>query len=53
MNNLFEEWQNRHFTKGNKFFVRDGVINQRIWDSQRIRICFFLKEAYQNDIREL
>lgn len=50
MNNLFEEWQHRHFTKGNKFFVRDGVINQRIWDSQRIRICFFLKEAYQNDI---
>ena len=49
MDALFEEWQNRHFRIGNKYFVRDGTINQRIWDSQNIRICFFLKEAYQKD----
>lgn len=50
MNNLFEEWQDRHFRKGNNYFIRDGIINQRIWDNQELKICFFLKEAYQKDV---
>ena len=50
MNNLFEEWQNRHFSNGNNYFIRDGIVNQRIWDSQSTKICFFLKEAYQKDV---
>ena len=42
MNNLFEEWQKRHFDKGFQYFNRDGIVNQRIWDSQKVKICFFI-----------
>ena len=50
MDKLFEEWQERHFKKGNDFFSRDGIVNNRVWEQQTTkRICFFLKEAHQRD----
>lgn len=30
MDKLFEEWQERHFKKGNDFFSRDGIVNNRV-----------------------
>ncbi len=49
MEKLFEEWQKRHFDIGNEYFNRDGIVNDIVWSQQRVKICFFLKEAYQED----
>lgn len=50
MDKLFEEWQERHFKKGNDFFNQDGIVNYNVWEQQTTkRICFFLKEAHQRD----
>lgn len=46
---LMCEWHSRHKKKGYTEFVRDGIVNPSIWFTQKQRILFLLKEAYNDE----
>lgn len=47
---LMDEWENKHIKKNYKRFIRDGIVCEEKWETQKTpRVCFFLKEAYTSD----
>ncbi|WP_278554182.1 hypothetical protein [Parvimonas micra] len=47
IDNLFKKWEEKHFSNGYKYFIRDGIVNPDIWYNMDCpKICYFLKEAY-------
>lgn len=49
LDNLFEEWKEKHKSAGHKYFISDGIVNEAEWENVSPKICFFLKEAYSRD----
>ena len=49
LNNLFTKWENEIPEYKNKF-VRDGIINEDVWDKTNPKILFIAKEPnhYEN-----
>ena len=47
---LMDEWEQKHLKSNYKRFIRDGIVCEEKWDSQKTpRVCFFLKEAYASE----
>lgn len=46
---LFSEWEQAETKKGRKHFIKDGIVNEIMWENQTPKICFFLKEAYLDE----
>lgn len=46
---LFREWEADNLNHGNNHFIDDGIVNESVWAEQKVKICFFLKEAYLSD----
>ena len=46
---LFKEWEKCNLNNGYSHFITDGIVNDCVWSQQKVKICFFLKEAYLSD----
>lgn len=46
LDELFDEWEQVENKKDRYNFIKDGIVNETVWQNQSYKICFFLKEAY-------
>lgn len=49
LNVLMEEWKASHKNKGLVSFISDGAVNVEAYVGSKLKICYFLKEAYSKD----
>jgi hypothetical protein len=58
LDKLFEEWQKNHSAYTNENFVKDGIINEELWNKAKKKVLFVLKEPnkypnkYKGDFRK-
>jgi len=52
LNELFQRWRDRYAMPEQRRFVKDGIIDQAMWDQNNLgkRVLFLLKDANLVDI---
>lgn len=47
LNSLFEKWKGVYYKHAR--FIKDGIINEELWNNSHPKVLFLLKEANDND----